>query len=140
MQETTFCIMKSFITIAAITISLIANAQNTQTPKASNNKCTATVYNAQEYVGQEITVCGYVAQVSTIESINGQPTYINMGGKYPNHSFTIVIWKKNILSWEGASLQDYNNQLIAVTGEIVLYKGKPQIVAYTPKQIEVISL
>jgi micrococcal nuclease len=118
----------------------MATAQNTQSPVLPSGKCTATAYNAQDYVGQEITVCGYVAQVSTIESINGQPTYINMGGKYPNHSFTVVIWKKNILSWDGASLQDYQNQLIAVTGEVVLYRGKPQIVAYTPSQIEVIKL
>ena len=104
------------------------------------SKCTASVYNAQDYVGQRITVCGYVAQVSTIDSINGVPTYINMGGKYPHHSFTAVIWKKNLLSFEGANLQDYTHQLVAITGEVVLYKGKPQITVYTPKQIEVVAL
>lgn len=80
-------------------------------------------------------MCGYVAQVNTIESSNGVPTNMNMGGKYPNHSFTAVIWKKNILSFDGANLQDYTHQLVAITGEEVLYKGKPQITVYTPKQI-----
>lgn len=131
--------MIRFITLAALLFSFSAAAQPTETT-TNGGKCTATVYNAQDFVGQTVTVCGYVAQVSTIESINGQPTYINLGGKYPNHSFTAVIWKKNILSWEGASLQDYHNQLLAITGEVVLYRGKPQIVVYTPKQIEVMVL
>lgn len=131
--------MIRFITLAALLFSFSAASQPTETA-TTGGKCTATVYNAQDFVGQTITVCGYVAQISTIESINGQPTYINLGGKYPNHSFNAVIWKKNILSWEGASLQDYHNQLLAITGEVVLYRGKPQIVVYTPKQIEVMVL
>jgi hypothetical protein len=90
--------MKWFFTSAAVMLSLMFTSQNTQTPMSSSGKCTATVYNSQDYDGQEIMVCGYVAQVNTIESINGQPTYINMGGKCPNHSFTVVVWKKNIFS------------------------------------------
>lgn len=132
--------MKRFITVTAVMLSLIATAQNPIESEQSTNKCTATVYNAKDYVGQNITICGYVAQVSTVESINGQPTYINMGGIYPNHHFTAVIWKKNILNWEGANLQEYNNQLLAITGEKVLYKGQAQITVYTPKQIEIITL
>lgn len=80
--------------------------------------------------------CGTVADVHYAGNSRGQPTFIDLGHPYPNQELTIVIWGNNLArfptppsAWEG--------QRICVTGPVSRYHGRPEIIAYSPNQIQV---
>lgn len=119
--------MKYFILILYCLFSLGIDAQ----------ECDKTVFEAHEIVGEEAVICGVVMQVATPKGIRGNPTYINMGARYPNHPFTVVIWGRDAMKFPMGALKSYEGKQIAVTGLVEEYRGKPQIVV---KEVEQISL
>jgi len=88
------------------------------------------------YIGQQVKVCGKVADTFRPA---GQTsiTYLNFGGKYPDHKFTVVIFPKDLINFPFSPVEKYKNQNVCVTGMAAEYKGKPQIVAKFPEQIVV---
>ena len=104
----------------------------------SAQDCNINVYEALKYKGKEMTVCGIVTQIYTPEYVEGKPVYINMGGNFPNHSFTIAIWGDDVLKFN-KGLQKFKNKHIAITGVIREYKGKAQIILKNPNQIRIIK-
>ncbi len=100
--------------------------------------CTVDVKGASEYLGEEVTVCGLVSQVSTPLNNSGNPTYFNFGGYYPNHKFTAVLWESNKGNFR-KDLDYYDGKRVAITGVIKEYRGKAQIVLVYPEQIVVIE-
>jgi DNA/RNA endonuclease YhcR with UshA esterase domain len=87
------------------------------------------VTDAVRHVGQTATVEGEVSGVHTAKYI----TYIHMGGRYPNHIFTAVIFKSE--STAVGNISGLEGRNISVTGVIKLYKGKPEIVVKSKGQI-----
>lgn len=110
-----------------------------------SQNCDINLKDAIDYEGQEITVCGIVSQVATPKGIKGNPTYLNLGGKYPNHSFTVIIWGSNANKFVTHTdifingLKGYEGKNIAITGVIEIYKGKAQINAKEPEQIVILE-
>lgn len=101
---------------------------------AYSQDCKINAYQALEMLGKETTVCGEVTQVFQPKYTKGNPIYLNMGEKFPNHSFTIVIWedkrgkmKMDLLKLEG--------KRVAVKGMVREYEGKAQIVVKDESQI-----
>ncbi|WP_298938037.1 nucleotide-binding protein [uncultured Ruegeria sp.] len=91
-----------------------------------------TPRDAAQHVGEHSTVVGVVSQVAN--SGKGT-TFINFGGRYPNHTFYAVIFKKH--GHKFPSVYGYEGRTIAITGTIKLYKGKPQIILSSPDQVQV---
>lgn len=89
-----------------------------------------TPQDAINHVGERSTVVGVVSQVSN--SGKGT-TFINFGGRYPNHVFYAVIFKNN--GHKFPSVYSYQGQTLAISGTIELYKGKPQIIVSSPDQV-----
>ncbi len=80
--------------------------------------------------------CGTVASVYRDVHGGGQPTFVDLGHDYPDQDFTVVIWQRDLYrfdpppsSWEG--------KRICVTGRVKTYKGRPEIIAYGPGQVEI---
>jgi hypothetical protein len=93
---------------------------------------------AANYTGERKTVCGYVAGTSYATSINGQPTYLNIGNDYPtNPRFTVIIWGEHRNGFSSSPETYYNHKTICVYGLIVLYKGTPQIEVISSSQITI---
>lgn len=86
---------------------------------------------AASLIGRTETIEGIVTQVSTS---NGT-TFINFGGRYPNHVFYGVIFRQNARAFP--EIQGLEGQRVAITGVIEEYRGKPQIKLYSPSQIAV---
>lgn len=86
---------------------------------------------ASNHVGERATVVGVVSQVSN--SGKGT-TFINFGGRYPNHIFYAVIFRKH--GHKFPSVYTYEGQTLAISGRIELYKGKPQIIVSSPDQVQ----
>lgn len=92
----------------------------------------------KDYIGQEVTVEGTIDQVVSLNDVRGQPTYFNMGGQFPNHKFTLLLWEsdKHKFTKDG---NYYEGKVIKVIGLIETYRGKPQMVISDPGQIEVLE-
>ncbi len=87
---------------------------------------------ATQHVGSVTTAEGVVSQVSTS---NGGTTFINFGGRYPNHVFYAVIFKNVAVRFPG--VYGLEGKTVAISGPIELYKGKPQIILKSPSQLVV---
>lgn len=79
-------------------------------------------------VGKKITLCD---TVYSFKILNDTVTMLNMGGKYPNQKFTVVVTGKEIqLNTDGIV-----GKHICVTGDASMYKGRPEIMIYHTNQI-----
>jgi len=85
-------------------------------------------------VGALTTVEGVVSQVSRTDS---GTTFINFGGRYPNHVFYGIIFRSDADQFTGT--HSLEGRTVLIHGTIDLYKGKPQIVLRDPDQIRVIE-
>src|SRR5437660_1440340 len=112
-----------FSLLFLLTFGSVLNAQSKLTPQE-----------AKSHIGETATVCGIVASTRFALSTKGQPTFLNLDRPYPNQIFTIVIWGSNRSKF-GTPESDYNAKRICVTGAIREYRGAPEIVADSPKQI-----
>lgn len=85
------------------------------------------------YVGKTVTICETITgtyQTKTEHKV----TYLNFGKPFPNHSLSLVIFKKDLenFSYDPMSLK---GKTVCITGEVVLYKDKPQIVVHKEEEI-----
>jgi len=83
-------------------------------------------------VGKTVTVKGKVDGQKSSKSGN---TYLNFGGKFPNHAFSCILRAKNFTD----PIPTYEEKVIEVTGTVTLYEGKPQIELTSLSQIRVVE-
>ncbi len=95
------------------------------------------VAEAASHVGESATVCGTVSSAAYLGRTSGTPTFLNLGRPYPDQLFTVVIWGTTRGLFEDEPEALFDGRRICVTGTIVEYKGKPQIVVDDPSQIEI---
>jgi hypothetical protein len=91
---------------------------------------------AVRHVGETATVCGVVASTKWATRSKGQPTFLNLDEPYPNQVFTILIWDSDRPAFGSPEIL-YANKRICATGKIKGYRGKAEIIANHPKQINV---
>lgn len=91
---------------------------------------------AIKYVGKRITVCDRVFGGIFIQKSKSQPTFLNVGAAYPNAPLTIVIWLTNRKKFRYKPEDYYKGRNVCITGEIIVYKGKAEMVVDDPDQIE----
>lgn len=93
-----------------------------------------TLSDAPNHVGETGTVCGTIVSTHYAPRSRGQPTFLNLGHPYPNEDFTAVIWGEN--RSEFSTPEDLEGHRICVTGQITLYRGKPQITLQSRSQLK----
>ena len=96
---------------------------------------TSTDYSALEaarHIGETATVTD---KVDDVHQTNAGTIFINMGGAYPNHLFTAFIGASE--APEFRDVKTYKGATISVSGTILLYKEKPEIVVTDPAQLSV---
>lgn len=91
----------------------------------------------QNHVGDTVKVCGKMYSGVFVSTAEGTPTFLSMGGHYPNQLLTVVIWPDIRDSLKTAPENEMYGQQICVTGKIELYKGKPEIVVKDPGQLTI---
>ena len=63
-------------------------------------------------------------------------TFLNFGRRYPNQIFTGYVPAAQVSAVGGEKfLQSLADNPVTITGKIVLYKGRPEIVVLSPSQI-----
>src|SRR5262249_52969769 len=85
---------------------------------------------AAAHVGQMATVQGVVVNVHISSKGNA---FLNFGHAYPDQVFSGVIFASSVAQF--GDLTRYQGKQVQVTGQISLYKGKPEIILETPYQL-----
>jgi hypothetical protein len=95
-----------------------------------------------EHVGERIEIVGKITALRQGQTKYGKPyAMLNMGGTYPHHTFTVVLWSETIrlLDAGGVEPNDYMMQWISVTGVISQYKGRPQLYVEQTTQVRILN-
>jgi len=82
----------------------------------------------KKHVGKKATLCD---TVYSFKLLSDTVTMLNMGGKYPDQKFTIVVTGREIV----LNLDDIKGKHICATGDVSLYNGKPEVLIYHTDQI-----
>jgi hypothetical protein len=109
---------------ASIPASAAGNAQ--PVGAGNGNATTIDVHDAAKHYNEYAKVCAKVYGYKALENL----TLVNLGAAYPDQPLTVV------LRGDARSLSSgLDGQTICVTGKIVSYKDKPEIVVTDPAMI-----
>jgi hypothetical protein len=105
----------------------------------------AFISNGQKLISLDSLGCNGGKLVKICEKVSDtfkpagddKPTYLNFGGKYPDHKFTVVIFAKDYPNFPYSPMEYLKDKNVCITGTITYYKERPQIVASKAEQIEV---
>ncbi len=92
---------------------------------------------AKNHIGDSVTVCGSVDGGKFLENANRQPTLLDMGGAYPNQALTLLIWGVNRSHFSYKPEEALKGKEVCVTGKIILFKDKPEIILDAETQVKV---
>lgn len=109
----------------------VESEEPNSSPEAETSAGTIKPSSAGKHIGQNATVKGYVADVHITKKV----AYLNFDNKYPNHTFTGVIFARSFSVFD--DLEQYEGKNVELTGEISEYKGKPQIILENKNQIKI---
>jgi hypothetical protein len=91
---------------------------------------------ASDHIGERTTVEGLVVNTNFASSSNGGPTFLDVGKEYPDPDrFSVVIWEESRGSFPEAPEDMYLGKRIVVKGLIKTYRGVPEIIVDSPKDI-----
>ncbi len=93
------------------------------TAEQPGNAKTVELKDAGNHIDEYAKVCGQVYGYKALDGL----TLVNMGAAYPDQLITIVL--KGAAKDAAASI---DGKTICVTGKIILYKGKPEIIVTDP--------
>jgi hypothetical protein len=93
-------------------------------------------FEARNHVGEYSKVCGRVASTHFANRSRGAPTFINLDQPYPEQVFTVLIWVEDRAKF-GSPENRYADQKICVSGVIHVYRGTPEIILRSPRQVEI---
>ena len=88
---------------------------------------------ADQYVGQVITVEGDIVDTHDTGSV----TFLNFSRDLDD--FTLVVFQEDNESFPIAPETMFNGQRVRATGEVELYRNRPEIIIRSPDQIEIIG-
>jgi len=91
-----------------------------------------TPQEAASQEGKQVKVKGVVDGQKT--SAKGV-TYLNFGGRFPNHVFSCVLRAKDFPN----GVTSYEGKEVEVTGFIKMYEGKPSMDIKSPDQIRMVA-
>lgn len=114
-------------TLALLSILFIAATASAQTE--------IKVEDAANHVGENVKVCTLIYGAKYFD--NSGITLLNAGAKFPNSPLTVMIPKENHADFKNKPEDYYPEKSVCVTGKIVLYKGRPEIIVTSEKDIVV---
>lgn len=86
----------------------------------------------KDHIGQIVSICDRIVDGKFLETGITKPTLLNVGGAYPNHVFTIVINFESRANFPFKPEEFYLNKRVCVSGKLVDFKGKPQMIVMSP--------
>lgn len=93
------------------------------------------IADVDKHIGDSVTICTKIYGGIYLDRSKGSPTLLNAGGAYPNAPLTILIWEDTRKKFKEAPELFFKDKVVCVTGKLILYKEKAEIVVYDEKQI-----
>jgi DNA/RNA endonuclease YhcR with UshA esterase domain len=122
--------MKASVVILGLALSSALGLAALATP-ASAEMQTIAPADAKAHVGQTVTIEGPVGNVYTARS---GMTFIDIGGRYPDNAFAAVVFSDD--SAKFPNIKALDGKIVAVTGAVSLYRGKPEIILKSADQMK----
>ena len=88
---------------------------------------------AAKHMNETVMVFDKIAGGKYFE--NSQTTLLDVGAAHPNELFTIVIKGDDRKKFAAAPETDLLNKRVCITGKIIEYKGKPEIIVTEAAQL-----
>ena len=89
---------------------------------------------ASKHLNENVMVCD---QVFGGKYLSGADiTLIDVGGNHPNELLTLVIKGDDRKKFASAPEETFKGKKVCITGKIIDYKGKPEIMITEPDQIK----
>ncbi len=85
------------------------------------------IEDAGKHIGEYAVICSKIYGHKDM----GEMTLVNLGNSYPNHLLTVVLKGEALATFKKIDGKD-----VCVTGKIIDYKGKPEIIVTNPKKFE----
>lgn len=98
----------------------------TKTSSPALGAFTSPCSETADQIGEQVSCRIERAYCEYYPSVDGSPTFCN-DRPYPNHKFTLVVFDED---WS-----DYDDECIIVSGFVTLYRGRPQIQAFSRSQV-----
>ncbi len=90
---------------------------------------------AAAHMNETGTVCGKVVGTRFLENSERKITFLNFDKAYPDTPFTAIINGEDRAKF-GKPEEKYLNKDLCVTGKIIEYNKKPEIVLTEPAQVK----
>ena len=113
----------------------ISNSKYAESPIFKYDQGHVPVPQATYFIGQECNVCGKVVGTRYNKNSETGLTYLNFDKPYPDSPFSTVIFGKDRINFSYEPELYLKDKLVCVKGKVLLYKGKPQIIASQEEQI-----
>lgn len=90
---------------------------------------------ASKHLNEDVTVCDKVFSGKFFPS--SSLTLLDVGGYHPNELLTLVIKGEDKKKFKSAPDEYFRGKDVCITGKIIDFKGKPEIIITDPEQIKV---
>jgi DNA/RNA endonuclease YhcR with UshA esterase domain len=117
--------MKKNSVLIAI-ISLIAYSATAQTKIPAKD--------AAKHLNETVTISDKVYSTKLIENTN--MVLLDLGGEHPNQYLTVVIRGEDRSKFNSRPEEYYKGREVIVTGKLIDYRGKPEIVVSSPDDLK----
>jgi len=98
-----------------------------------NNLKGITAPEIKNHIGEIVTLNDIVTGVHVTEKV----AYLNFGNKFPKNDFSGVVFAGKYELF--GDLNIFNNERVEITGNVSLFRNKPQIILNSPDQIKIIK-
>lgn len=90
---------------------------------------------AAKHLNEDVNICDkvYGAKFFTSSSL----TLLDVGGSHPNEYLTLVIKAEDRKKFTTPPEDLYKGKSVCITGKVIDFKGKPEIIITDPEQLKV---
>lgn len=90
-----------------------------------------------KHIGDSVKVCTKIFGGIYLERSKGTPTLLNAGDNYPNNPLTVLLWPDARAKFKDKPEEFFKGKNVCITGKLILYKEKPEIIISDPGQLVV---
>lgn len=94
------------------------------------------VEDAKNHIGDSVKICSKIYGTKYFSSGKDPVTLLDVGAKYPDTFLTIMIPDDARKLFKKPPEEYYKGANVCVTGKILLFKEKPEIIVRNPDQIK----
>jgi micrococcal nuclease len=92
---------------------------------------------ASKHLNETVTITDKIYSTKLIQ--NSKMVLLDLGGAHPHEYLTVVIKGENRSKFNDKPEEYYKGKQVIVTGKVIDYKGKPEIIVNSPDELKIKS-